>query len=85
MTQVVNPSTREPGDLGQGPPCRHWIGVDRRYCGATERVRLYLTGPCCEDDAQAVKVELQDINLDGLWEFYPLRSMVPTSGTVSCG
>lgn len=27
--------------------CAHWIGTERRHCGATNGVRRYLTGLCC--------------------------------------
>lgn len=29
-------------------PCRHWIGAERRRCGATP-TRRYLQGPACRD------------------------------------
>ena len=27
--------------------CAHWVGPERRHCGATDGVRHYLTGLCC--------------------------------------
>lgn len=27
--------------------CSHWIGVERRYCGASDGVRPFLQGPAC--------------------------------------
>lgn len=27
--------------------CEHWIGAERRYCGAGAGVRPFLTGLCC--------------------------------------
>jgi hypothetical protein len=27
--------------------CTHWVGAERRHCGATEQVRPFLQGPAC--------------------------------------
>jgi hypothetical protein len=27
--------------------CAHWIGAERRYCGAKDNVRPFLVGLCC--------------------------------------
>ncbi|RCV51188.1 hypothetical protein DEF23_20915 [Marinitenerispora sediminis] len=33
-------------------PCRHWIGAESRWCGATP-TRLYIQGPRCQQHTPA--------------------------------
>ncbi|MBE4791720.1 hypothetical protein [Streptomyces caniscabiei] len=41
------PDQTTPTDGQPSKICAHWIGAERRHCGAIEGVRPYLTGLCC--------------------------------------
>jgi hypothetical protein len=49
--------------------CRHWIGGERRYCLATDRLRPYLPGPRCPAHTPAALLGRAEApSTSNLWE-----------------